>query len=81
MVAAVFGWLPLAAAGFTFADGTSMTCTARGVAVQEYYAGPADPFTRLGRIGLAERTGDGYRITWNQQRLQQLQGYLLLVRS
>lgn len=72
MVAGAVWLLPAAAAAFTFADGTSMTCMARGVAVQEYFAGPADPFARLGRIGLAEKTSDGYRITWNQQRLQQL---------
>lgn len=49
-----------------------MTCTAGGVAVLEVMTEPDDPFTRLNRIGLAEKTSDGYRITWSRQRLQTL---------
>ncbi len=49
-----------------------MTCMARGAAVLEVFAGPDDPFVRLNRVGLAEKTSDGYRITWNVQRLQTL---------
>ncbi len=64
--------LPQSAVAFTFKDGSTMVCVARGAAVLEVFAGPDDPFTRLNRIGLAERTEDGYRITWNQLRLQTL---------
>jgi hypothetical protein len=71
-VAGVLLSLPRPAAAFTFADGGTMTCVARGAVVLEVFAGPDDPFARLNRIGLAEKTGDGYRITWNQQRLRML---------
>jgi hypothetical protein len=64
--------LALPVAAFTFKDGTRMDCVARGAVVQEILAGPDDPFIRLNRVGLAEKTADGYRITWNQQRLQTL---------
>ena len=64
--------MPMAAIGFTFADGTSMTCMARDAPVVEITAGPDDPFSRLGRVGLAEKSGDGYRITWNATRLKSL---------
>lgn len=64
--------VPTAAAAFTFHDGTTMACTVRGVVVPEHFAGPDDPFSRLGRVGLAEKVGDGYRITWNAQRLKGL---------
>ncbi len=71
-VAALAAAMPLAAFGFTFSDGTSTTCIARGVPVPEFFAGPDDPFSKLGRIGLAESTADGYRITWNAARLKSL---------
>lgn len=64
--------VPRPVAAFTFKDGSAMACVARGAVVLEVFAGPDDPFTRLNRIGLAEKTGDGYRITWNQSRLQML---------
>jgi len=63
---------PRTAAAFTFRDGSTMACVARGAVVLEVFAGPDDPFARLNRVGLAEKTGDGFRITWNQQRLQML---------
>ncbi|MEO6567082.1 MAG: hypothetical protein ABIO63_13745 [Casimicrobiaceae bacterium] len=63
---------PLGASAFTFSDGTPTTCAARGVPVPEFLAGPDDPFSKLGRIGLAEKSGDGYRITWNVARLKSL---------
>jgi len=72
VAAALVAAVPVAAGAFTFADGTSMTCVARGVAVAEFMAGPDDPFAKLGRVGLAERTADGYRITWNAKRLKSL---------
>jgi hypothetical protein len=71
-VFALAATVPVAASAFTFADGTSTTCVARGVVVPEFMAGPDDPFSKLGRIGLAEKTGDGYRITWNAARLKGL---------
>lgn len=64
--------LPPPVAAFTFRDGSTMACVARGAVVLEVVAGPDDPFARLNRIGLAEKTADGYRITWNRQRLQML---------
>lgn len=70
--AALAAAVPLAALAFTFSDGTATTCIARGAPVPEFFAGPDDPFSRLGRIGLAERSGTGYRITWNAARLKAL---------
>lgn len=60
------------AAAFMFSDGTTMQCTARGQVVPETYAPAGDPFESLGRVGLAARSGDGYRITWNAKRLAAL---------
>jgi hypothetical protein len=71
-VAGMLSSLSSPAAAFTFRDGTTMACVARGAVVQEIFAGPDDPFIRLNRVGLAEKTADGYRITWNQPRLQTL---------
>ena len=68
----VLAALSMPATAFTFVDGSSMPCMARGAVVLEVFAGPDDPFSRLGRIGLAEKTSDGYRITWNRQRLKGL---------
>lgn len=60
------------AAAFTFSDGTRTMCVARGEVVTEIEAEPTDPFNPRGRTALAERTADGWRITWNMERMRAL---------
>ncbi len=56
------------ASGFTFSDGTSGQCIARGQAVPELVLPEgAAQFT-----GRTVRAGTGYRILWNAARLRQL---------
>ena len=57
------------AGAFTFADGAKAVCIARGEIVTEIDAEPGDPFKPQNRTALAERTADGWRITWNLERL------------
>ena len=60
---------PLAAA-FTFADGKSASCVARGEVVPEYSPPPASealPFT-----GRTVKVGSGYQIVWNARKLSAL---------
>jgi hypothetical protein len=61
----------LPAAAFTFADGTTGVCTARGEVVVEVIAARDDPVMQQ-RTGLTARVGGGWQITWNGQRLQSL---------
>ncbi len=60
------------AGAFTFADGAKAVCIARGEIVTEIDAEPGDPFKPHNRTALAERTADGWRITWNLERLHGL---------
>ena len=60
------------AGAFTFADGAKAVCIARGEIVTEIDAEPGDPFKPHNRTALAERTADGWRITWNLERLNRL---------
>ncbi|MEO6928589.1 MAG: hypothetical protein ABI190_05430 [Casimicrobiaceae bacterium] len=60
-----------AAQGFVLADGTSITCTARGVAVREYEAPASDPVMR-DRTGMTFPENGGYAIAWNMTRLKAL---------
>ncbi|MEP7330051.1 MAG: hypothetical protein ABI777_12630 [Betaproteobacteria bacterium] len=72
LIAAATVGMASTSVAFTFVDGTTAVCTARDQVVVEYLAGTDDPFAKLGRIGLAEKTGEGYRITWNRDRLKAL---------
>ncbi len=60
------------AAAFTFADGTATRCIAAGAVVTEIDAQSTDPFKPQNRVALAERTGTGWRITWNVERFRPL---------
>ncbi len=73
---AVLGLGMLAAAtpvaAFTFSDGTSGTCIARGAKVAEYEAPPDEPLVQ-GRAGLAVLDAKKeYLIVWNPERLKVL---------
>lgn len=58
------------AGAFTFSDGTSATCIARGEAVPEYSPPPeTEAMTFTGRT---MRVGAGYQIVWNAQKLAAL---------
>jgi hypothetical protein len=57
---------------FTFRDGSTMQCVVRGDVVEEVVPPPGDPFYSPPRTGQAVRTGDRYRILWNEQRLRGL---------
>ena len=57
---------------FTFRDGSTMERIVRGDAVEEVVPPPGDPFCSPPRTGQAVRTGDRYRILWNEQRLRGL---------
>jgi hypothetical protein len=56
---------------FTLADGTSITCTARGVSVREYEAPAGDPVMR-DRTGMTVPENNGYAIVWNAAKLKAL---------
>jgi hypothetical protein len=60
------------ATAFTFADGTTTRCTARGGPVAEIMAPARHPVVTRGRIALTEPTGAGYRIIWNEAQLKTL---------
>jgi hypothetical protein len=60
------------ASAFTFADGTTTRCTARGGTVAEVMAPQGHPVIARGRIALTERAGSGYRIIWNEAQLRTL---------
>ncbi len=68
--ACALAWASLAAPAlaFTFSDGTSTRCIARGEPVPELEL-PSDSASFTGRTVRAE---SGYRIFWNAARLQQL---------
>ena len=57
---------------FTFRDGTTTQCVVRGEVVEEVVPPSGDPFYTPPRTGQALRTGDRYRILWNEQRLRGL---------
>ena len=57
---------------FTFSDGTTTRCTARGGVVAEIMAPPGHPVITRGRIALTEPAGPGYRILWNEAQLKML---------
>jgi hypothetical protein len=56
------------ASAFTLADGTSITCVARGAAVRERDAAAGDPLMR-DRVGMTAPDDSGYTITWNAAKL------------
>ena len=67
---AAMAWLcALPAAAFTFSDGTKGVCTVGGVEVAEVNADPEDS-SMVRRTGRATRVGNGWQITWNQERLK-----------
>ena len=71
-VALLAAWaLAVPAAAFTLADGTAITCVARGAVVTEVTAPPGDPDMKS-RTGWARRDGERWLITWNAERLQVL---------
>jgi hypothetical protein len=59
------------ASAFMFADGTTAQCIARGRVVVEAFAPLGDPALE-NRVARTSRTGDGWQITWNQERLKVL---------
>ena len=60
------------AIGFTFRDGSTMQCVVDGEVIVEVVPPPGDAFYAQPRTGHAVRSGEGYRILWNQARLQSL---------
>jgi hypothetical protein len=60
------------AAAFRFADGTTTTCVVAGKPVIEVETEPNDPANPANRTGFTERLSDGWRITWNMERLRGL---------
>jgi hypothetical protein len=56
---------------FMFADGTTAQCVAQGRVVAENFAPLGDPALE-GRTARTTRVGDGWQITWNQERLKLL---------
>ncbi len=60
------------AIAFTFADGTTTRCTARGGPVAEIVAPAGHPVVVRGRIAITEPAGSGYRIIWNEAQLKTL---------
>lgn len=60
------------AQAFTLRDGTAIACVVRGEVIAEEVPPPGDPFYSPPRTGHAVRSGDRYRILWNEQRLKGL---------
>src|SRR6476469_7562631 len=52
---------------FTFSDGTSATCVARGETVPEYAPAPGTEVMNF--TGKTVKVGSGYQIIWNAQKL------------
>jgi hypothetical protein len=55
------------AGAFTFSDGTSASCVARGETVPEYAPPPATEVMNF--TGKTVKVGSGYQIVWNAQKL------------
>ena len=55
------------AGAFTFSDGTSATCVARGETVAEY--GPPPGTEVMNFTGKTVKVGSGYQIIWNSEKL------------
>lgn len=55
------------AGAFTFSDGTSATCVARGETVSEY--APPTGTEVMNFTGKTVKVGSGYQIIWNAQKL------------
>lgn len=58
------------ALAFTFSDGTSADCIARGEAVPEYTPPPGSEVMNF--TGRTVKVGSGYQIVWNAQKLAAL---------
>jgi hypothetical protein len=58
------------AGAFTFSDGTSATCVARGETVLEYAPPPGTEVMTF--TGKTVKVGSGYQIIWNAQKLASL---------
>ena len=58
------------AAAFTFSDGTSANCVARGETVPEYAPPPGTEMMNF--TGKTVKVGSGYQIVWNAQKLASL---------
>lgn len=58
------------AGAFTFSDGTSASCVARGEAVPEYSPPPGTEVMNF--TARTVRVGSGYQIVWNAPRLASL---------
>jgi hypothetical protein len=55
------------AGAFTFSDGTSVTCVARGETVPEYAPPPGTEAMTF--TGKTVKVGSGYQIVWNAPKL------------
>ena len=60
------------ASAFTFSDGTSATCTARGEVVSEIDAAPGSRVMQLNYTAITGRSGSGYQIQWNAKKFASL---------
>jgi hypothetical protein len=60
------------AIAFTFSDGTTTQCIARGRVVEEFYAPPEHEVSRLRRTGVTVTSGTDYLIIWNAAMLSEL---------
>jgi hypothetical protein len=58
------------AGAFTFSDGTSVTCVARGETVPEYAPPPGTEAMTF--TGKTVKVGSGYQIVWNAPKLASL---------
>lgn len=58
------------ATAFTFSDGTSASCVARGETVLEYSPPPGTEVMNF--TGRTVKVGSGYQIVWNAQKLAAL---------
>ncbi|MGH8800380.1 MAG: hypothetical protein ACREX7_09055, partial [Casimicrobiaceae bacterium] len=68
----VLAWLASAppAAGFTFSDGTSVSCIVHGETVPEYSPPPGTEAVNF--TGRTVKVGSSYQIVWNAQKLAAL---------
>ena len=72
IVVALLSTTAAGAGAFTFADGTTVECTAAGRKVIEIDAAPGSAVYKLGYTGITSQAGSGFQITWNTDKLKTL---------